>query len=66
MRTFLLAPAFIALALLSHTGQQPRDRCRGRWPAAPVRLSFASGASTLDDLQAQLAQKPTSRGDCGE
>ena len=65
MRTFLLAPAFIALALLSSPTQanNAETRCRGRWPAAPVPAQFPPPAPAPSTIyQAQLAQKAHQQG----
>ncbi len=65
MRTFLLAPLYRPCSsLLTHTGHNPETAAVAVGPLRPSGSVSASGASTLDDLQAQLAQKPTSRGDC--
>ena len=64
MRTFLLAPAFIALALVSSPTQanNPETAAVAVGPLRPSGSVSASGASTLDDLQAQLAQKAHQQG----
>ncbi|HBR7309922.1 TPA: DUF1471 domain-containing protein [Klebsiella aerogenes] len=64
MRTFLFVPAFLALALLSSftLANTAETAPVAVGPLRPSGSVSASGASTLDDLQAQLAQKAHQQG----
>jgi MqsR-controlled colanic acid and biofilm protein A len=64
MKTSLLSLAFIALATLSFhaLADMPTNAPAATGPLRPSGSVSASGASTLDDLQAQLAEKAHQQG----
>lgn len=64
MKTSLLSLLFIALAAPSSyaLADTPESALTQTGPLRPSGTVSASGASTLDDLQAQLAQKAHQQG----